>query len=56
MIRKRASRVVSVIALMICVTGHLYGADQHGVDQPNVLVIINDEQAWTDYGLSLIHI
>ena len=25
--------------------GHLYGADQ-----PNVVVIISDDQAWTDYG------
>ncbi|MBT4157976.1 MAG: sulfatase-like hydrolase/transferase, partial [Planctomycetaceae bacterium] len=50
MVRKRASRVVSVIALIICVAGHLYGADQHGADQPNVVVIISDDQAWTDYG------
>ena len=50
MVRKRASRVVSVIALILCVAGHLYGADQHGADQPNVVVIISDDQAWTDYG------
>ena len=50
MVRKRANRVVSVIALIICVAGHLYGADQHGADQPNVVVIISDDQAWTDYG------
>ena len=43
MVRKRASRVVSVIALIICVAGHLYGADQHGADQPNVVVIISDD-------------
>ena len=31
MVRSRASRVVSVMAFMICMAGHLYGADQPNV-------------------------
>ena len=42
---KRAGRIVIFLGLMICVTGHLFGADR-----PNVVVIISDDQAWTDYG------
>ena len=45
MIRKRSGRIVIFLGLMICVTGHLFGADR-----PNVVVIISDDQAWTDYG------
>ena len=45
MARKRAGWIVIFLGLMTCVTDHLFGADQ-----PNVVVIISDDQAWTDYG------
>ena len=37
-------RAVSVV--MIAVAGHVFG----GVEKPNIVIILSDDQAWTDYG------
>ena len=41
----RIERLVTTLAAMLCIGGFA-GADE----RPNVVLIISDDQAWTDYG------
>ncbi len=45
MLMKRSQQLILTLAMTLCV-----GSTTNAVDRPNIVLILSDDQAWTDYG------